>query len=209
MTTGHGARHGLRERKKRATRAALSWAAIRLAVERGLANVRVDDIAAEVGVSTRTFNNYFSGKGDAVAAHQLDRTRRIASAVRERPAGEPLWESITGAVLAEFPPEDQTERAIAPDPEWVAGVRLMLDDPGLQGELFRVDAVAQEELAAAIAERTGTDAERDMYPQLAAGAVGAAVRAAIRTWLKSDPPAPIVPLLRDALERVSAGLAAP
>ena len=35
---------GLRERKKRETRAALSWAAIRLTVERGYDNVRIEDI---------------------------------------------------------------------------------------------------------------------------------------------------------------------
>jgi hypothetical protein len=42
-----GARAGLRERKKRATREALSRAALHLAIERGLDNVLVEDIAAE------------------------------------------------------------------------------------------------------------------------------------------------------------------
>ena len=74
MSTGDGARDGLRERKKRQTRIALSWAAIRLTVERGLDNVRVEDIAAEVGVSPRTFNNYFSSKGEAIAARHLERS---------------------------------------------------------------------------------------------------------------------------------------
>src|SRR5713226_7002153 len=59
---------GLRERKKSETRAALSWAAVRLIVERGGENVLVEDIAAAAGVSPRTFSNYFSGKGEAVAA---------------------------------------------------------------------------------------------------------------------------------------------
>ena len=44
---------GLRERKKVATRRALGLAAMRLAVERGLENVLVEDIAEAAGVSTR------------------------------------------------------------------------------------------------------------------------------------------------------------
>ena len=58
---------GLRERKKAETRAALSWAAIRLTVERGFENVKVEDIAAAAGVSPRTFNNYFASKGEAIS----------------------------------------------------------------------------------------------------------------------------------------------
>src|SRR5450755_813395 len=90
-------RPGLRERKKQQTREALSWAALRLAVERGLANVLVEDIAAEAGVSPRTYNNYFSSKAEAITWRHLDRARRTADLLRARPADEPLWESITNA----------------------------------------------------------------------------------------------------------------
>ncbi|MUL40920.1 TetR family transcriptional regulator [Streptomonospora sp. PA3] len=204
-----GERTGLRERKKQETRVALSWAAIRLAVERGLDGVRVEDIAAEAGVSARTFNNYFASKGEAIAARQFDRARVIADSLRERPAEEPLWEAISHAVLAEYALGAQAAGQAAPDPHWLAGVRLMVAEPALQGEMFRANAVAHDHLAAAVAERTGTDAERDMYPQLVAGAVGAAVQAAMRRWLHADPPEPVAPLLREALDRVRAGLPAP
>src|SRR5690349_19936988 len=90
---------GLREQKKLATRAALGWAAIRLIVERGYDKVLVEDIAAEAGVSPRTFNNYFGSKAEAVASRHLDRIHRMAEALRERPADEPLWDSIEHVML--------------------------------------------------------------------------------------------------------------
>ena len=62
---------GLRERKKVATRHALGVAAMRLAIERGLENVLVEDIAEAAGVSTRTFNNYFASKYEAICALAL------------------------------------------------------------------------------------------------------------------------------------------
>jgi AcrR family transcriptional regulator len=195
---------GLRERKKQQTRQALSWAAVRLAVKRGLGNVLVEDIAAEAGVSPRTFNNYFSSKAEAISARHLDRVRAVVDAVRRRPAEEPLWDAVTHAVLAQFGGDEGP----APDPEWTAGVQLMISEPALQGEMLRVNVIAEQELAAAIAERTGTDADRDLYPVLVAAAVGAVVQAATSRWLRADPPVPIGRLVREALDLLATGLRA-
>jgi AcrR family transcriptional regulator len=203
MNMSQTAGPGLRERKKQQTREALSWAALRLAVERGFGNVLVEDIAAEAGVSPRTYNNYFSSKAEAIAWRHLDRARRTADRLRERPPEEPLWESITTAVLAQAGDE-----SAGPEPEWIAGVRLMLSEPALQGEYLKAAMAADRECAVAIAERTGTDA-RDMYPQLVAAAIGAAIQVANDQWLRADPPVPLPPLLRDALNQVAGGLAAP
>ena len=58
----------MREKKKDATRKALREAALRLAMEHGPDNVRVDDIADAAGVSPRTYNNYFSSREQAIVA---------------------------------------------------------------------------------------------------------------------------------------------
>ena len=100
MTTEPTPGMSLRERKKLAAREALSWAALRLATERGLEHVRVDEIAAEVGVSPRTFNNYFSSKEEAICAIEVDRQTRIREALLARPPSEPLWDAVINAVLA-------------------------------------------------------------------------------------------------------------
>jgi AcrR family transcriptional regulator len=198
---------GLRERKKQQTRAALSWAALRLAVERGPAAVTVEDIAAEAGVSPRTFNNYFASKYEAIVWRHLDRFARVADQLRTRPAGEPLWTALTGAAEAVFGTPDPADPA--PTAEWTAGVRQLMAQPELRGEFVKAAAAAERELAAAVAERTGTDPDQDMYPRLVAAAVGTAVHVASEQWLRADPPVALAPLLDDALHQFEAGLPDP
>jgi AcrR family transcriptional regulator len=198
---------GLRERKKQQTRAALSWAALRLAVERGLAGVTVEDIAAEAGVSPRTFNNYFSSKYEAIVWRHVDRSARLAGQLRTRPETEPLWTALATAATALFESADPGDST--PTAEWTAGVRLLVEQPELRGEIVKASTAAERELAAAVAERTGTDSELDMYPRLVAAAVEAAIHVATEQWLRADPPVPLSPLLDDALRQFAAGLPIP
>jgi AcrR family transcriptional regulator len=195
---------GLREHKKQETRNALSWAAVRLAVERGFDNVLVEDIAAEAGVSPRTFNNYFASKAEAISARHLDRARMTADVLTTRPADEPLWPALTAAVLSHAGSGQD-----APDPQWTAGVRLMTSEPALLGEMLKAGAIAQRSLTEAIARRTGTDPDRDLYPRLVAAAVGAAWQVATDHWANADPPVPLAPLMREALTLLAAGLPEP
>src|SRR5215831_13204039 len=93
-------RPGLRERKKQATRKALREAALRLALERGPDNVRVDDIAEAAGVSPRTYNNYFSSREQAIiAAVTADRASQVAADVTARPADVGLGDAVVDAVV--------------------------------------------------------------------------------------------------------------
>lgn len=188
---------GLRERKKLATRRALGVAAMRLAMQRGLDNVLVEDIAAAAGVSARTFNNYFGSKYEAICALAMDRGRQVGEALRNRTASEPLTEAITHAVLEQYGSADE-----APEKEWIDGVRLVIQSPALQGEYLRTQYAAQQALADAIAERIGAD-EDDMFPAVLAGAVGAATQVAMERWLRADPPVPMAPLIRQALGELS------
>ncbi|HEX3545884.1 MAG TPA: TetR family transcriptional regulator [Mycobacterium sp.] len=200
---------GLRERKKADTRRALSDAAVHLAFERGLDTVTREAIANLAGVSLRTFNNYFTGKYEALAYRQTERMRRSIAALRQRPADEPLWTSITESVLepldADFADLDHHENKV-PSRKELAEVRKLLLRPEVR------DAVSKElfdEWITAIGERTGTDPERDMYPRLVSAVVRAVGDAATEAYVMADPPVAITTLLRSAFDQVAAGLPEP
>lgn len=197
---------GLRERKKRETRVALSQAAIRLCVIHGWAEVTVDQIAAEANVSVRTFHNYFSGKAEAIAASHLERMHRVAEDLLARPVGEPLWDALFHAVLGRFVPSDDSAPQNA---RWREGVRLMLAEPALAGEIVKANAAAQEELATAVARRTGTDAERDVYPKLVAAVVAAGSATAVEHSLRATEPVRLSAVLAEVFEQLAAGLPVP
>ena len=194
---------GLRERKKVATRQALGEAAMRLAVERGLDKVLVDDIADAAGVSARTFNNYFASKYEAICALQQDRAMRIGDELRARPAGEPLWDSVTQAVLSQFDPANR-----APDKDWMDRHPAGRDQPPAGRRVPRVQGLAQYHLAEVIAERMSVSLETDMFPRIMAGAVLGAMQAAMERWLRSDPPVPLAPLIRQAFSQFADGMRA-
>ena len=203
---------GLRERKKQETRTALIWATIRLIVERGYDKVLVEDIANDVGVSPRTFNNYFSSKAEAIATRHLDRCRRVADDLRARPAPEPLWEALTHAVVAQIVPGPEVlAHPVHDRDEWTAGLRQMLTVPAVQAEMLRAAAIAEDAVAVAVGERTGTDPETDMYPRLVAAAVMAAFNVASQQFTRVGrrPDAGIRELLTDAMRQVAAGLPPP
>jgi AcrR family transcriptional regulator len=164
---------GLRERKKIATREALSAAALRLALERGPENVRVDDIAEAAGVSPRTYNNYFSSREQAiVAAVAAERALRVAAALRKRPADEPLADAVVEALAEQYGEGGEP-----------AGDALMLitSTPGLRAKFVDTVASIEQPLASAIAARIG--GEDGMRAAVLAAAVSAAARVAVARWV--------------------------
>ncbi|MEU3605438.1 TetR/AcrR family transcriptional regulator [Streptomyces sp. NPDC035033] len=165
---------GLRERKKRATREALREAALRLAVERGPDQVRVEDIAEAAGVSPRTYNNYFASREQAiVSAVTADREARIAAAVAARPAGVRLADAVTEAVVEQY--TDTGERAHE-------ALLLITTRTALRDAFLDATAGIEPPLTAVIAERLG-----DAGPHTArvlAASVAAAVRIALEGWLR-------------------------
>lgn len=185
----------MRARNKQAVREAIGTAALRLALEQGpggLKLVRVSDIAEAAGVAPRTYNNYFSSREEAICAFHADQARRLGRALRSRPAGEPLAQAITAAVIDVFATSE-------PDR---AGLAMIMSTPELQGEALKAFTMAEEPLAIAIAERTGSDPRGNLGCQVVAAAIAGAVRIAGRHWLSTTSPPSFAAVLRDALGQI-------
>lgn len=174
------ARIGLRDQKKQITRTSIANAALELAVERGLEQVTLDDIAEQAFVSPRTVSNYFSGKEEAIAAAGRDLKDSILDDLALRPASEPPLESLhritVGFVLSLTPEEFDAQRQ-----KRLLGERY----PGINAHLMARYESVEEMLRPALASRTGTDSDRDIYPWVLAAAAVAAIRIAVTRWVRS------------------------
>lgn len=194
---------GLRERKKQATRVALGNAALRLAVQHGLDNVTVEGIAAEVEVSTRTFFNYFSSKEEAMLADSQQRVDLMLAAMRARPQAEAPLIVIRNAVLEVLGETGEPNR------EWAEQVRLVHTTPSLLPHQMAEYAKVERRMAEVIAERTGTDLARDVYPALVAAVANGAVRVAAFWWMEHHSSASLAELVTEVLDVAAAGLVPP
>jgi AcrR family transcriptional regulator len=189
---------GRRERKKLATRQALSAAALRLALEHGPQNVRVDDIAEAAGVSPRTYNNYFSSREQAImVALAAERGQHVAAALRKRPTDEPLEHAVVGALIEQYSGDGE------PDRDTLA---LITSAPALQAEFLDTITAIEPPLADAIAARTGAHGQGELGPEVLAAAVSGAARVAAERWLQPQPDTTFSAMLRDALTWITPAL---
>ena len=156
---------GLRERKKAETRAALSDAALRLAVERGMDAVTADEIAAAANVSVRTFHNYFGSKDEAILEPFRALLGLACDALLARPAEESILDALehvwVGLATGHLPIPHET----------IARVEQVWTSPAMAPYQHRLVAEAIRLFVTPIATRTGTDPVHDLYPNLVTTAV--------------------------------------
>lgn len=183
----------LRERKKAATRQSLHEAALRLAMADGLDDVTVEDIADEVGVSRRTFSNYFANKEDAVLHSDRERTRRLLGLLRARPQGERPWLALRRSAGQLY------ERFTPPDPVWVAQLRLLRRHPSLLARQATAQIELERDLAEVLMTRGAPDVEQ---ARLMAATFLAATRTADALWFDSAGEQPLSELVDRLLDRV-------
>jgi AcrR family transcriptional regulator len=150
-------------------------AAVRLFAERGFEATTVDDIAAAVDVSPRTFFRYFPTKVDALFGDFPEREARMRAALAARPEGEPIVETVRRVVL-EFAGE------FFADPQLFATrARLIFANPALRATGLERMARLEDVIAEAVAHELGAT-ETDVRPRLVGAAAMAAVRSTAATW---------------------------
>lgn len=171
-----GAVASLRERKNRATRTALRRSAVALVARRGLGAVTVEDIAADAGVSSRTFYNYFPSKEDAVTGWDPAIVADMVERLRSRPPAEKAPTALRATVYEVFALFDHDHRDL------LARLRVTRSDPHLLAHHLTRWAEAERELVAVLAERRGSDPAHDRYAALVVATTLTAGRIATMSW---------------------------
>ncbi|CAL9343494.1 TetR/AcrR family transcriptional regulator [Streptomyces sp. ICN988] len=211
---------GLRERKKRATRAALAEAAVRLAAEHGAEKVTVEAISAAAGVSVRTFFNYFDSRDDAFVVVDADAGARMRRAVLDAPAELSPLEALREAMAAELAEAEQQHEL------WRLHAKVLHASPHLLARGVGAHMAAEADLADAIAERlrgvggtsgpgsgagpgSVTGPGSGLYPRLLAAVAGAAVRTSMDHWSAHQEEAAFLDVFHEVFTLLAAGLPAP
>lgn len=186
----------MRERKKTATRNALSEAALALAMRDGFDALTADAVAAEVGVSTRTFHNYFSSKEEAVLSEGRDVAYDIADQLRRRPDDTPVWTTLRDGMI------DAWDSLGLSKAEVRAREDLFLQTPSLQAyraaQLHRM----YDEMLDAVAESVDADPVVDLEPKIICGLFLAAVKSSFHHWLLSDDAVEVTALTHSVFEQL-------
>lgn len=188
------------------TREALRQAALVRFLAQGVEDTSAEQIAADAGVSLRTFYRHFTSKHDLLFADYDAGLHWFRAALAERPATESILDSVQSAVLA-FPYDVDavtkiaSMRAVELDPERI--VRHIR-----QVESDFADAVAELLVARRPQVPQGDDRLRIV---VTARCVAAAVFGAMELWMVGDEAGErslpdLARMCRTALETLRSGL---
>ena len=197
MTQTSPARRG---RPRGTSARTLELIALRLFTEQGFHETTVDQIAAEAGVSRRTFFRYYDAKSQVLWAEFDNEVATIRATLAETPDHLPVMDAVRQAVIAanHYGPEDVPElrmrmNLISTVPELAASATVHYDAWG-------------RAIAEFVARRCGQPAD-SLYPLAAGRATLAACRAAYERW-SANADADLTMYLDAALRALSAGFTA-
>jgi AcrR family transcriptional regulator len=165
--------------RRERTRAALREAALARFVRDGFDATSVADIAADAGVTTRTFYRYFANKDEVLFADYEDRLDWFGRALSVRPRKESLVDAVRTAVDS-FPDDPAVVAEIA---------RLRAAELGpdqIEPHIRRVEAQLGRQIEAHLLQRDPSIADHPdtaLRTRVVARAIAAAVFAAMDTWM--------------------------
>ncbi|MCU1351422.1 MAG: TetR family transcriptional regulator [Acidimicrobiales bacterium] len=185
---------GLRARKKERTRTDLTEAGLRLFAERGFDGVTVEDIAAAVDVSTRTFYRYFPSKEDLLLGDFDELLDTLRRAFLAQPPDLPVMAAVRGALLE----LSQTYEGLAT--ESLRKARIVDATPSLRVRQAERQSAWDQILGPLVAARIGDEGEPSLRAQIIAGCALSAMRVAFARWRVDGGQARFTDLLAEALD---------
>jgi AcrR family transcriptional regulator len=189
-----------RDGRTERTRRALTAAAIRLFSEQGYDATTVDQIAAEAGVTQRTYFHHFPTK-EAVLfggyeARLHDATDAFRAAVRLGSLAEG-FHAATSALVAAI----ETQRELV-----LLRGRLYRETPTLRATMLRLNEDWIDNVTLVVADELGIDPATDVAARLAATVANSANRVAIDLWTASGGTLDLATLARDAVDAIRPAL---
>jgi AcrR family transcriptional regulator len=186
------------------TREALRQAAVVRFLAQGVEETSAEQIAADAGVSLRTFYRHFASKHDLLFADYDAGLHWFRSALDERSADESIIEAVQSAILAR--PYD--DWAVAKIPS----MRAQEVDPG---RIVRHIRQVETEFAEVIVEHLGGDdppqpgTDDRMRITVISRCIAAAVFGAMEVWMLGDDRSllELTRLTREALQTLQKGIA--
>jgi AcrR family transcriptional regulator len=165
------------------TREALRQAALVRFLAQGVDGTSAEQIAADAGVSLRTFYRHFTSKQDLLFADFDAGLQWFGSALAARPAGEPVITAVNTAISA-FPYDAEAVTKIA-------GLRAgELDTERIVRNIRQVEAdfaIAVEAHLTRTQRPAGpASSDRRLHLTVAARCIAAAVFGAMEVWMLGD-----------------------
>jgi TetR/AcrR family transcriptional regulator, regulator of mycofactocin system len=179
------------------SRRALELIALRLFTDQGFDSTTIEQIAAEAGVSKRTFFRYFGSKASVLWSEFDREVDIIRAALAAVPAAVPMMDAIRRAVVSanHYGPQDVTELRMR--------MNLIGTVPALQSSTAVHYDAWERAISDFAATRLGQPAD-SLYPLAVGRATLAACRAAYDRW-SSRADADLTVYLDAALATLAAG----
>jgi AcrR family transcriptional regulator len=193
---GWVARPPLSDRRKAQTRIEIASSALDLFVRDGYDAVPAEAIAAEAGVSLRTFYRYFQAKDEVLSPLVTRGTETLAARFAARPPDETLAEAFAAA-FREMRPADGDQRA----PRLIP---LLTEVPVLRARWLADLRTIESVFSTVVKQRTPTPLS-DADAELTGALLVTALRIALERAASDDGTAAAPALLDEILARLGAG----
>ena len=168
----------LRTRRRRLVQDEIERIAIRLFLERGYDAVSVDDIAAEAGMSGRTFFRYYATKDEILRRYQSGLNAALLDAFTAQPAAAPALQALRSAYA-------NTATVAEPDRERVRALgQLLATAPAVHARAVG-ETLLDDRLTREFTRRSGARPS-DLRCAAVLAAVSAAAQVGWHRWVTGD-----------------------